>query len=170
MGAIFDWNQTGFDGSGTIKAKGTEIERNPWYLGTGHQPDHKVDAVAPSVSSLSITSGPANGDSYSAGELVRVEVVFSERVTTSGRPRMELSVGGEARQATLLPASEGTYGTSLVFEYEVQENDEDTDGIGIDANVLQPNGGGIHDSAGNAAGLSHDTVSADPNQMVDTSS
>ena len=36
MGAILDWNETGFDGSGTIRAKGTDVERNPWY--SRHRP------------------------------------------------------------------------------------------------------------------------------------
>ena len=57
MGAELDWNQSGFGGSGTIKAKGTDVERNPWYLGTGHQPAHKVDTEPPAISSLSVTAG-----------------------------------------------------------------------------------------------------------------
>ena len=170
MGANFDWNQSGFGGSGTIKAKGTDVERNPWYLGTGHQPDHKVDTEPPVISSLSITSRPANGNAYDSGELITAQVIFSEKVTTSGEPCLELSVSGKAHQATLVPVSEGSFSNSLAFEYEVQDGDADSDGIGFDANVLRLNGGGIHDSAGNAAGLSHDAVPADSGQNVDTSS
>ena len=48
--------------------------------------------------------------------------------------------------------------------------DDDSDGTGVDANVLKLNGGGVHDSAGNAADLSHGTVPADTDQKVDTSS
>ena len=36
-GLLFGGLGDGFGGEGTIKAKGTEVERNPWYLGTGHQ-------------------------------------------------------------------------------------------------------------------------------------
>ena len=66
MGVDFDRNKGGFGGSGTIKDKGTDVERNPWYLGTGHQPDHKVYTESPAISSLSIISRPANGDAYDA--------------------------------------------------------------------------------------------------------
>ena len=170
MGVDFDRNKGGFGGSGTIKDKGTDVERNPWYLGTGHQPDHKVYTESPAISSLSIISRPANGDAYDAREVITVEVEFSEQVTTSGEPSLELSVGEEAREETLVPVSEGGFSRSLLFQYEVQEGDADSDGIGIGANVLRSNGGGIHDSAGNAASLSHDVVVVDSNQKVDTSS
>ncbi len=49
------------------------------------------------------------------------------------------------------------------------QGDVDTDGIGIGANGLKLNGGGIYDIAGNSAGLSHDTVAADSGQKVDAS-
>ena len=94
MGAEFDWNESGFDGAGTIKAKGTDVERNPWYLGTGHQPEHKVDTRPPEILSLSFTSRPQVGNAYGVGERVVVEVVFSEPVTPSGDMHLELNVGG----------------------------------------------------------------------------
>ena len=42
-------------------------------------------------------------------------------------------------------------------------------GSGIAANSLRLNDGGIHDRAGNAAGLAHDDVAADAGQQVDAS-
>ena len=170
MGAIFDWNQSGFDGSGTIKARGTEVERNPWYLGTGHQPDHKVDTEPPTISSLSITSSPANGTAYEAGEQITIEAAFNELVTADGEPQLELSVGDVPRYATVVTVPEEPYSNSLVFQYEVQEGDEDSDGIGIGANAFKLNGGGINDSAGNDTSLTHDAIPADPHQKVDSSS
>ena len=161
MGAILDWKESGFDGSGTIKAKGTDVERNPWYKGSGHQPDHKVDTEDPAISSVVITPSPTDGAAYDAGEQVAAEVAFSEQVTASGEPYLELEVGGEVRLATLMPEPEGTYGESLAFGYNVHESDENTDGIGIGANALKLNGGSIRDSAGNDAGLSHDVIPAD---------
>ena len=50
--------------------------------------------------------------------------------------------------------------------YTVQEGDCDSDGLGISANSLRLNGGAIRDPAGNASGLSHETVIADPGQRV----
>ena len=169
IGTVLDNAQSGFGGDGTIKAKGTNVERNPWYLGTGHQPDHKVDTEPPAVSSVSITSRPTNGQTYDAGETISVQVVFSEDVTLSGDPSLELDVGGVARQATLRSVPERTFSSSLIFDYRVQAGDADIDGIGIGANRLRLNGGGIYDGAGNAADLSHDALAAGSAQKVDAS-
>ena len=170
IGLILGNESDGFGGDGTIKAKGTDVERNPWYRGTGHQPKHKVDTEPPAVSSVSITSRPTNGETYYVGETISVEVGFNESVTLSGSPILELDVGGEVRQGTLRFVAERTFSSSLVFDYTVQEGDADTDGVGISANSLKLNGGGIYDTAGNSAGLSHDAVAADSDQKVDTSS
>lgn len=73
-------DKTGFCGSGTIKADGTEVERSPWYRGMGNQPEHKVDTAPPVTSSVALTSRPANGEAYTAGETISVEVGFSEEI------------------------------------------------------------------------------------------
>ena len=159
-------DRTGFGGSGTIKARGMDVEANPWYLGTNHQPDHKVDTAAPSVSSLGITSRPANSSTYAAGETITVQVAFDEEVTLRGHPYIELDVGGVARRASVRTARAGAYSHTLDFDYAVQEGDTDDDGIGIGANRLNGNGGGIYDRAGNAADLSHAIHSADPDHRV----
>ena len=160
---------SGFGGDGAIKAKDTEVELNPNFPGPVRFQEHKIDTEPPSVSSVSITSRPANGQAYGIGEIVRVEIEFSEKVTPSGDVRLELDIGGEACQATLRSVPERSYVNSLVFDYRVQEGDADADGVGISANSLRPNGGAVYDSAGNAAGLSHDTVVADSGQRVDAS-
>lgn len=155
---------TGFCGRGTIKGEGTSVERNPWYLGLGHQREHKVDTAPPMASSVTFESRPANGEAYAAGETIRVEVAFSEWVRVSGSPYLELDIGDATRRA--MPAADRGSGDRVVFEYEVQDGDVDTDGIGIDANSLFLNDGGFHDDAGNAAGVSHPAVTADAGQRV----
>ena len=157
-------DKTGFCGSGTIKAEGTEVERNPWYRGMGPQSEHRVDTAPPAASAVSILSRPANGEAYAAGETIRVEVAFSEDVTVSGAPYVELDIGEATRRATLVADRGPT--SRVIFEYEVQSGDADTDGVGIGANSLHPNDGGIHDSAGNAASLAHPAVAADTAQRV----
>ena len=166
VGLIMGTETTGFGGSGTIKAKGTDVERNPYYLGSGYQEDHKIDTTPPAVSSVSIVSRPSNGDAYDAGELISAEVTFSESVIFTGDPDLELDVGGVARQADIEIGSQGTYASTLTFHYEVQPDDTDVDGVGVGPNRLGLNGGGIYDSAGNAADLSHSAVAADPDQRV----
>ena len=155
-----------FGGAGTIKAKWTDVEAHEVFSGTNRLRRHKVDTEAPAVSSLSITSSPANGEAYAAGETISVGVAFSEQVTSIGDLQLGLDVGGVIRQAMLRSVPEHTFGGSLVFDYTVQQGDADNDGIGIGANRLSLNGGGIHDIAGNTAGLSHDAVIADPGHKV----
>ena len=72
IGLIMGTEGTGFGGNGTIKAKGTDVGRNPYYLGTGHQSEHMVDTAPPAVPSVSITSLPANAKAYHSGELISV--------------------------------------------------------------------------------------------------
>ena len=167
VGLVMGTERYGFVGDGAIKAKGTNVERNPWYIGTGHQPDHKVDTAPPSVSSVSIASQPNNGKAYVIGELIGVEVVFSEGVTIRGDVRLEMDIGGVPGRAAYT-GDQGFVRTAL-FQYEVEEGDVDTDGIGIGANRILLDGGGIYDRAGNAAGLSHPAVAVDPAHKVDGS-
>ena len=166
IGLILGTEDNGFGRSGKIKAKGSDVERNPWCLGTGHQPEHKVDTEPPKISSVRVTSKPANGEAYLAGEAISVEVAFSETVTASGGEHLELDVGGVTREAILCSDPERNSSDSLVFQYSAQDVDTDSDGIGIGANGLESNGAGIYDSAGNAADLSHEAVAADSDQKV----
>ena len=161
---VWGTETTGFCGRGTIRGKDSGVERNPWYRGMGLLRDHKVDTAPPTTSSVAIASRPASGEAYTAGETISVEVAFSEKVTVSGAPYVELDIGGETGRATL-----GTDpGTSrrVVFTYKVQRGDADTDGVGMGANSLFLNGGDIQDRAGNAASLSHPAVAADATHRV----
>ena len=158
---------TGFCGSGTIKAHGTDVQRNPSYPDKNIQREHKVDTEPPAVSAVSIVSQPADGDAYTAGETIIVEVAFSEEVMLGGLPYIELDIGGEIRHATIAASLEAS--SRISFAYQVQSGDTDRDGVGINANSLRLNGGDAHDRAGNPADLSFGTVEADPDQRVSTS-
>ena len=157
-------------GSGTIMAQGTDVEYQMHFPATGHLPDHKIDTAAPRVSGVYLTSRPANRQSYQTGEVIRVEVVFSEPVTRSGDLELELDIGGASRRASLRPEANPNrrFNNDMVFEYQVPAGDSDSDGIEISADSIQLNGGTIHDRAGNAARLSHQPVAADPGQQVNT--
>lgn len=152
-------DRTGFCGRGTIKAAGTDVERNPWYLGKGPQAGHKVDTTAPAVSAATIVSRPADGEAYAAGEAITVVVAFNEDVKISGTPYLELEVDDRLRRAAV--NADDSTGDRLVFEYEVQTGDADADGVGIGANSLRLDDASIHDDAGNAADIAHPAVAAD---------
>ena len=104
---------------------------------------------APAVSGVSITSRPRGGGTYARGESIVVEVRFSEPVTVTGSPRLALTVGTATRGAGFTRTS----GSTLWFSYRVQEEDRDSDGIGIAAGALSPNGGTIKDRDRNDARL-----------------
>ena len=166
-GSIFD----NFGGDGRITAKGTDVRPFPWYLGSSHQPKHKVDTEPPTIESIEIISQPGSGGGYGIGELISLEVLFTEEATVSGNPQLDLDFDGTTRQADHAPGPgrERTFADTMTFQYQVQPGDRDIDGLGIGANSLKFNGGRIQDQAGNAAGLSHDALAADPGHRVDTS-
>ncbi len=122
------------------------------------------DTTAPTVESLAITSNPGSDQTYAEGDEIEVTVRFSETVVVTGTPQMRLRVGSRTRTAGYLS---GTGTVEVVFGYEVDEGEEDTDGVSIEANRLSLNGGTIEDEAENAAVLDHETVAPQAGHKVD---
>ena len=60
----------------------------------------------------------------------------------------------------------GSGSRNLVFAYEVQASDTDTDGVSVSANSLMRNGGRIVDSDGAVFGLAHDALADDASHKV----
>ena len=158
-----------YTGEGTIKARGTDVEVSPWYMGPVSLSQHGVDTTPPEINSVTIESQPENGEAYRVGETISLEVEFSESATIVGNPRINVDVGGTPRYATH-QASADEYADSALFQYQVQSGDNDSDGIGLFANTLEMNGGNIYDRAGIGLGFTHTAIAADPSQKVDTSS
>ena len=67
-------------------------------------------------------------------------VTFSEAVTVSGTPQIDLTIGSTGRQADY---ESGSATTRLLFQYEVQADDEDDNGAAINENGLKLNNGRI---------------------------
>ena len=100
---------------------------------------------------------------YGIGDDIKVTATFSQIVTVTGSPQLELDVGGTAKAA----AYDSTDGSKVVFSYTVAEGDSDTDGVAISANKLTLNGGSIQESADNSADLSHSALSAQSGHKAD---
>ena len=170
--------------SGDADTDGIEIEANKLALNSGTIKDvadndatithsavttkssHKVDAVAPTVSSVEISSSAGDDTTYEKDDKIQVQVTFSEKVTvdtTGGTPQLTLKVGTKDKTATY---KSGSNNKALVFEYTVGENDRDTDGVEIAANTLDLSGGTITDVPGNAATLTHDALGAHASHRV----
>ena len=51
--------------------------------------------------SVEVVSGPGlDGDTYGAGEEIRIEVTFDQPVVVTGDPELALGVGGESRRSS----------------------------------------------------------------------
>jgi hypothetical protein len=106
-----------------------------------------LDVDAPTVTA--VTSATSNG-SYKIGDVVSIQVQFSENVTVTGTPKLVLETGATDHAATYQSGS----GTSVLsFQYTVQAGDSASDLDATASTALQLNGGTIVDAAGNAAEL-----------------
>ncbi len=157
---------SGYTRDGRLNVQSSGAAVSVYYPALGADPDHKVyarDRIAPTVSSVALTSDPGDDDTYTVGDSVEVTVTFSENVQVTGSPQIELDVGGAAKPA----AYRRVDGPAAVFTYAIAEGDADTDGISIGANKIMQNGGTIADLSGNPATLTHDAVAADTGHLVD---
>lgn len=110
-------------------------------------------------------NSPEDGETYQLGEAIDVEVWFDRSVTVTGSPYVELAIGTNTRQAAYI----GGAGNRLTFRYELQADDVDADGIGINAN-LHLNGGTISDRVSAlAATLTFDAIAASSTRKTDGS-
>ncbi len=98
--------------------------------------------TAPTVSNVAFTSTPASGqnNTYKLSDVISITVTFSEAVTVTGTPQVDLTVGTTRREAGY---QSGSTTTQLLFQYTVQNTDEDTNGATIKENGLKRNGGSI---------------------------
>ncbi|MGE6275267.1 beta strand repeat-containing protein [Aeromonas media] len=128
-----------------------------------------IDEVAPAVGSIAISGASgAQNSRLNAGDVVNITVTMDEATlvdTTGGTPRVALNIGGSTVYADYVSGS-GT--ASLVFQYTVLAGQTDVNGISLDANALQANGGTLRDAAGNAATLGHGAVADNTSYLVDT--
>ncbi|MFQ2815141.1 cadherin domain-containing protein [Aeromonas caviae] len=128
-----------------------------------------VDETAPTVSSIAISGASgAQNSTLNAGDVVSITVTMDEATvvdTTGGTPRVALNVGGSTVYADYVSGS-GT--ASLLFQYTILAGQTDANGISLDADALQANGGTLRDAAGNAANLAHGVVADNAGYLVDT--
>ncbi|MES2425995.1 MAG: hypothetical protein V4560_03445, partial [Bacteroidota bacterium] len=106
-----------------------------------------IDGVAPTVTSVNAST--ANG-TYKTGDVISVQVNFSEAVTVTGTPQLTLETGTIDRVVNYASGS----GTSApTFTYTVQAGDVSADLDYQSTTALALNGGTIKDAAGNSATL-----------------
>ncbi len=155
---------------GTIKGPDGTTDADLTHAAVASEGDSKVNGSLvspPAVTRISWVSSPARGDTYEHGETIELIVQFDRIITATGGAQVPLTIGTDTRQAT----SSG-WGSSpiLFFDYTVQEEDRDEDGISIPANALALHGGTIKGPDGTTdADLTHVAVAADGGRKVNGS-
>ena len=126
---------------------------------TGNIATLKVDAAAPTVSSLTPVAPDNSRPAYRSGERVLIAVEFSEKVVITGTPQIPLTVGSAAKTALYDSSNPRNTDTVKYFSFTVAAGDTDTDGIALasGSTAIALNGGTIKDVIGNAGVL---TISA----------
>ena len=123
-----------------------------------------------SVSQAAITSTPADGEAYAAGETIQVSLTFTEAVnvdTTGGTPRLKIKLAPDNGEKWADYAS-GSGTTTLAFDYTVVEPDRSTRGVAVLRDALELNGGAIRSTAAQKdAHLWYPGLGHDPDHMVD---
>ncbi len=94
-----------------------------------------------------------------------MSVRFDRAVIATAEPQVALTVGTRTRYATFFAWNS----QSLFFDYTVQEEDRDEDGISIAADALLLNGATITDTDGTAANLTHRALGAQRDSKVNGS-
>ena len=98
------------------------------------------DDETPSVTAVTVTSTPAAGTTYLGGETIEFTATFTASVTVTGTPTFAFTLGSAEREAAY---ARGSDTAELVFSYEVQAGEIDTDGISWSANALTLDGGTV---------------------------
>jgi hypothetical protein len=102
--------------------------------------------TAPTVTGVTSSTPDA---SYNAGDVISIQVTFSESVTVTDTPQLTLETGGTDRTVYYV---RGSPGTTLTFDYTVQAGDTSAD-LDYTATItaLALNGGTINATTGGAA-------------------
>ncbi len=109
----------------------------------------------PGISSVELTSDPGDDQTYTIGETITGTVTFDQEVAVTGSPQLTLRIGGTGTRA-------------LRFQYVVEENDKDEDGIFLERNELTLNVGTIKDATGSVdASLDYERQGTQEGHNVD---
>ena len=103
----------------------------PRVLREAFSSTHRVDGYT-IVERVQVTSSPADGTAYRAGETIEVTATFDQEVEVDGQVGLSLWLNHN-NQSTWRPAwyQSGSGSKMLVFAYEVVVSDRDGDGLTI---------------------------------------
>jgi hypothetical protein len=123
----------------------------------------KFTKSAGTISSIGITSSSGADSVYTFGETLTVTINWSEIVTIEGAPRIPI----QGLTSKFLTYSAGSDSTSTTFIYVPGSSDYDADGVAINANTLDANGGSFKDVVGVSFTITHLAISASSASVID---
>ena len=132
------------------------------------------DVVMIVTNGVLVPSSPLNNRFYRLGETIRISVTFDRAVvvdTGGGGPVIKVPFTSPPNNRVVkdFEYASGSGSTTLMFEYQVQSADRDDDGIDINNNALELNGGTIKDTWDRNADLSYTGSGELADQQVDGS-
>ena len=151
------------------------VDADLTHAAVADDPTKKVDGSQVSAPKMAqsprIWREPASSNTYARGETVQILVFFDKPVAITGTPQLALTIGTRTRPSYYSESITDSPDI-LVFEYVVQAEDRDVDGISVAANALDAGGGTItlsgHDDI--KADLTHKAVPNNRDYKVDGSS
>ena len=173
----------GLEGGSITAAADSSVTAKLNYTEIYHDPDHKVDGAAgdrsfPSITSTLVTSDPGDDGYYVSGDVIELTATFSKDLVITST---DSSTGNQAQTGPIaltigigdtphaLPYLEDESGANeMVFQYTVQDGDNDSDGISLMGNAITLKNTTVQDADGNDADLGHDALGDDGGHKVDT--
>ena len=142
----------------TLSSPSSNAELGTSKTATGTIENDDTDPAA--ITNIGFTNAPSSGQ-YGLGDVIEVSVTFDAAVDVAGTPRIALQLpGAPAADRYALYDDSASSDTGLVFRRTVTAAVDDMDGIGVGANALELNGGGIvNKDTTVAAVLDHDALS-----------
>ena len=127
----------------------------------GPTPPASADTIT--VSTIAITSSPAAGDDYHAGETITVRVTFSSTVTAYGDPvnaTLAIGIDGGATVEAAAPDATGRTTSTVDFNYVVKSTDSAASGITVATTAM--GGTFTHEHTGTPHNLATVTLPGNP--------